>query len=87
MWNECLTLKDGDPCWMIQKTKISLQKKFQRRFQKKVLERLINEISNITVPIEPPQTGPILEFKGSIRHVQKGHTALITQVDLIPPNQ
>ena len=66
MWNECLTLKDGDPCWMIQKTKISLQKKFQRCFQKKVLERLINEISNITVPIEPPQTRPILEFKGRV---------------------
>ena len=28
-------------------------------------------------------SGSILEFKGSIRHVQKGHPALVTQVDLI----
>ena len=27
------------------------------------------------------------EFKGSVWHVQKVHTSLITQVDLIPLNQ
>ena len=27
--------------------------------------------------------GPILEFKGTIRYVQKGHLTLITQVDPI----
>ena len=29
---------------------------------------------------------PILEFKGSTWHVQKGHPALVTQVDLILQN-
>lgn len=28
-------------------------------------------------------TGPILEFKGSVQHVQKGHPTLVTQFDLI----
>ena len=27
-------------------------------------------------------TGPILEFKGSVRHVQKGHPTLAAQVYL-----
>ena len=27
--------------------------------------------------------GPILEFKGSVRHAQKGHHSLVAQVDLI----
>ena len=32
------------------------------------------------------QSGPILEFKGSVRHVQKGYPTLVTQVDLILQN-
>ena len=28
--------------------------------------------------------GPILEFKGSVRHVEKGHSTSVIQVDLIP---
>ena len=31
-----------------------------------------------------PFTGPILEFKESIQHVQKGYPTLLTQVDMIP---
>ena len=31
-------------------------------------------------------TGPILQFKGSVQHVQKGHPILVTQVDLILQN-
>ena len=31
-------------------------------------------------------TGPILEFKGSAQHVQKGLPFLVTQVDLIIQN-
>ena len=30
-----------------------------------------------------PHTGPILEFKGSARHIQKEHPTLVTQVNLI----
>ena len=30
--------------------------------------------------------GPILEFKGSVRYIQKGHPTLVTQVDLILQN-
>ena len=33
-----------------------------------------------------PFAGPILEFKGSVQHVQKGHPTLVTQVDLILQN-
>ena len=31
-------------------------------------------------------TGPISEFKGSVRHVHKGHPTLVTQIDLILQN-
>ena len=31
--------------------------------------------------------GPILEFKGNVRHIQKGHPTLVTQVDLILQNR
>ena len=31
-------------------------------------------------------SGLILEFKGSVRYVQKWHPTFITQVDLIPLN-
>ena len=30
---------------------------------------------------------PILEFKGSVQHIQKGHPTLVTQVDLILHNR
>ena len=30
---------------------------------------------------------PTLEFKGSVRHVQKGHPTLVTQVNLILQNR
>ena len=32
------------------------------------------------------QVGPILEFKGSVKYVQKEHPTFVTQVDLIPLN-
>ena len=32
-------------------------------------------------------SGPTLEFKGSTRHVQKGHPILVTQVNLILQNR
>ena len=32
-------------------------------------------------------SGPILEFKGSVRHVQKGHPTLLTQSVLILHNR
>ena len=35
------------------------------------------------VDLEP---GFILDFKGSVRHFQKGHPILVTQVDLILQN-
>ena len=31
-------------------------------------------------------TGPILDFKGSVQHVQKGHPTLVMQVELILQN-
>ena len=34
----------------------------------------------------PVNAGPILEFKGGIQNVQKGHLSLVTQVDLILQN-
>ena len=32
------------------------------------------------------ETGPILEFKGCVWHVQKGHPTFVTQIDLILQN-
>ena len=33
-----------------------------------------------------PLAESVLEFKGSVRHVKKGHPTLVTQVDLIFQN-
>ena len=40
----------------------------------------IKDCSNMVSP------GPILEFKGSVRRVQKGHPTLVPKVDLILQN-
>ena len=52
-------------------------------------------LKNATIDILPANKivtklkspGPILEFKWSVRHVQKGHPTLVRQVDLISQNR
>ena len=41
----------------------------------KEISRLRKEMNRLS--------GPILEFKGNVRHFQKGHPTLVKQVDLI----